>query len=52
MAFEIKNYGSGKLGDVTEVTATVNSYARVTAISSTTITINTTTKIDGTATFV
>ena len=52
MAFVIKNYGSGKLGDVSEVSATVNSYARVTAISATTITINTTTKIDGTATFV
>lgn len=51
MAFEIKNYGNGSLGDVTEVTETVNSYARVTSISPTTITINPTTKIDGVATF-
>ncbi|MBR1805853.1 MAG: hypothetical protein IJ774_05615 [Selenomonadaceae bacterium] len=51
MAFVIKSYGSGALGDVTEVTETVNSYARVTAISATTITINPTTQIDGTATF-
>lgn len=51
MSYEISNYGNGGLGDVTTVTTTINSYARVTGISSTTITINSTTQMDGDATF-
>lgn len=50
MALKI-SYGSGALGDVTEVTSTVNSYARVTAVEPDSITIDTTAKIDGAATF-
>ncbi len=51
MAFVVKDYGSGKLGNVTSVSTTVNSYARVTAATATTVTINTTTQITGDATF-
>jgi len=50
MAFKA-NYGNGSLGDVTEITTTINSYARVTAVTPTTITINNTTKVTGDATF-
>ena len=52
MAFIVKNYGDGSLGNVTAVTATINSYAAVTAINTNSITINTSTQITGTAKFV
>lgn len=52
MAFILKNYGDGSLGNVTAVTATINSYAAVTAITTNSITINTSTQITGTAKFV
>ena len=45
MALKIADYGSGTLGDVSEVSATINSYARVTAISGRNVTINADTKI-------
>ncbi|MBR1645200.1 MAG: hypothetical protein IJ685_00340 [Selenomonadaceae bacterium] len=51
MAFVVKDYGSGALGDVTEISSTVNSYARVTAINATSVTIDTATQVTGTATF-
>lgn len=51
MALQIDDYGSGALGDATQVISTVNSYARVTAISATSITINTANQTTGTATF-
>jgi len=50
MAFKA-DYGSGALGDVANPDTTINSYARVTAITPTTITINNTTKVTGDATF-
>lgn len=50
MALKI-DYGNGTLGDVESITSTVNSYARVTAITSTSVTINNTGKVTGTATF-
>ena len=50
MAFKI-SYGNGALGDVQNPDTTINSYARVTAVTPTTITINNTTKITGDATF-
>ncbi len=45
------NFGNGALGDVENPDTTINSYARVTAVTPTTITINNTTKITGDATF-
>ena len=42
------NFGNGALGDVQNPDTTINSYARVTAVTPTTITINNTTKITGT----
>lgn len=51
MAFVVKDYGNGSLGDVDSVSSTINSYARVTAVTSSTITINTSTQITGAATF-
>ena len=50
MALKI-SFGSGALGDVTELDSTVNSYANVTAVTPTSITVNDTTKITGLATF-
>ena len=51
MALVVKDYGNGSLGDVSSVTSTINSYARVTAVTSSTITINTSTQITGAADF-
>ena len=51
MAFKISDYGSGALGTVTTVSGTLNSSARVTAVTATSITINTSTQTTGTATF-
>ncbi|MBR2520350.1 MAG: hypothetical protein IKE46_11295, partial [Selenomonadaceae bacterium] len=51
MALVVKDYGNGSLGDVSSVTSTINSYARVTAVTSSTITINTSTQITGAAAF-
>lgn len=51
MAFVVKDYGNGSLGDVDSVSSTINSYARVTAVTSSTITIDTSTQITGAATF-
>ena len=45
------NFGNGALGDVENPDTTINSYARVTAVTPTTITINNTTKITGDAAF-
>lgn len=52
MAFKVKTYGNGALGDVTEISSTVNTSARVTALNATTITINNTSANPGLATFV
>ena len=46
MALKI-SYGNGSLGNVTEVTSTINSYTKVTAVNSTSITIDTANKLDG-----
>ena len=46
MALKI-SYGNGSLGNVSEVTSTINSYAKVTAVNSTSITIDTANKLDG-----
>ena len=51
MALQLKDYGNGSLGDVTSVTTTINSYARVTAVSANTVTINADTQIEGDAKF-
>lgn len=51
MALIVKSYGNGSLGDVSTITATVNSCAAVSAISKTSITLDATSKVTGTATF-
>lgn len=51
MAFKVADYGNGALGDVTSVTETINSYARVTAVSGKVVTIKSDTVVEGTATF-
>ena len=51
MSFIVKSYGDGSLGDVSEITSSVNSYAAVTAITANSITIDAATKITGTADF-
>lgn len=51
MALIVKSYGNGSLGDVSSITAIVNSCAAVSAISKTTITLAATSKVTGTATF-
>lgn len=51
MSFIVKSYGDGSLGDVSEITSSVNSYAAVTAITANSITIDAATKIMGTADF-
>ena len=43
MSFDLlkaRGYGSGDLGDVTNPTAQINSYAKITARSTTTVTID------------
>ena len=50
MALKI-SYGNGSLGDVTEVSTTINSYAKVTALNSTSITIADADKYSGSVDF-